>query len=199
MAPVDGDFLAVVAQNAGENKIDWFLRRRTDYRVELDPSTGAVKARLRLVLRNAAPREGLPLYVIGNPPDTPVPPGDNRLYLSVYTPWVVDRARIGGVAATLEPATELERRVFSAFVVVPAGGSLTVELEMSGHLDHTGTYRLDLHRQPGIAPEDVSATLALRPRPSSSSTTRPPSTTRRFQLDADQTIEVPLAALAARG
>lgn len=106
MAPVDGDFLAVVAQNLGENKIDWFLRRGTDYRVELDPASGRVKAHLEVVLRNDAQRKGLPLSVIGNPPDTPVPPGDNRLYLSIYTPWVVDRARIGGAEALLEPATD---------------------------------------------------------------------------------------------
>ncbi|MES4793183.1 MAG: hypothetical protein C4321_09620, partial [Chloroflexota bacterium] len=40
MAPVRGDYLQVITQNGGENKIDWFLRRKFRYSADFDTRTG---------------------------------------------------------------------------------------------------------------------------------------------------------------
>ncbi len=188
MAAVKDDFVGVVTQNTGENKIDWFLRRQVDYSATLDPATGDVRARLKVVLHNDAPSSGLPAYVIGNPPDLSVAPGDNRLYLSVYTPWSLDEARIDGVPARIEQEHELERRVYSAVVVIPAGGSVAVDLRLSGRTEVGRRYQLDLHRQPSVAAEDVRATLTVGGPGRGGRTT----STRHVTLDRDRTIRFPV-------
>ena len=66
VAPVEGDFLGLVTQNASGNKIDYFLRRSVDYQVELDPGSGRLRATATVTLSNDAPASGLPLGVIGN-------------------------------------------------------------------------------------------------------------------------------------
>jgi len=58
---VQGDFLAVVAQDAVASKLDWYLGEKIDYRVRLDPASGRVRAALTVTLTNSAPhasREG---------------------------------------------------------------------------------------------------------------------------------------------
>lgn len=190
MAPVDGDFLAVVTQNAGANKLDAYLRRQVDYRVELDPGNGRLQARVRVTLHNDAPPAGLPSYVVGQT-TPPVPTGDNKIYLSIYSPWRLSQAQIDGRAASLESGRELGRQVYSAFVVVPAKGSLVVDLDLSGHAPQGGDYRLTVHRQATANADDVRTSLAL---PFGWSVGGPPATqtSDRFELDADRTVRVPV-------
>jgi hypothetical protein len=192
IAPVRGDFLGLVTQNASANKIDYFLHRGVDYRVELDPGSGRLQATVNITLMNDAPSSGLPPTVIGNEVIPPKPPdGDNKLYLSLYTPWDLQGARLDGAAVELEEATELGRRVYSTGLVVKSKGSLTLELRLSGRLpSDLASYRLDLYRQPVVHPDEVSATVVLNRRWEVSGGGREWSTTRR--LEADETIEVPL-------
>ncbi|MGH9225981.1 MAG: DUF4012 domain-containing protein [Acidimicrobiales bacterium] len=160
VAPVQGDFVGLVTQNASANKIDFFLRRSLDYRVELDPGSRNLSATATVTLHNDAPPGGLPGTVIGNqalPP--PLPDGYNRLYLSFYTPWALLDARLDGELVQLEEATELGRRVYSAGLVVPAEGSIKLELRLSGRLPDDGAYRLDVYRQPVVTPDEVTTTL----------------------------------------
>jgi hypothetical protein len=163
MVPVRSDFVAVVTQAAGANKIDYFLRRKLDYQVSLDHRSGRLRAQLTVVLQNLAPRTGLPAVVIGGEARPPVPVGDNKLYLSVYSPWALEDAWIDDRPAPFESDTELGRRVYSSFVVVPSQGTLTVRLELSGRLRVGDDYRLDVHRQPAVAPDEVSTSLTLVP------------------------------------
>ncbi len=160
MAPVRGDFLGVITQNAGGNKLDAYLHRRIDYRVAVDPASGRISGRLRITLRNDAPRE-LPPAVLGTDYFPNLPPGANRLYLSVYTPWQLVSSSLDGTPVTLESANELGRQVYSGAVVVPAGGIVTVDLTLSGHLSSSARYRLDIHRQPTAAPDRVALTLEV--------------------------------------
>jgi hypothetical protein len=168
MAPVQGDALAVVTQNASGNKIDWFLRRAVDYRASFDPGTGQVRSKLRITLRNHAPANGLPDYIIGNATVPPIPKGANQLYLSVYSPLGASGATLDGQPLLLESLLERDRHVYSTYVLIPPGGTSTIELDLSGRVEHRngddGTgYRLDLHRQPFLAPDAVTTSLELAP------------------------------------
>lgn len=156
MAPTRDDALGVVTQNAGGNKIDWFLRRSVEYRARLEPSTGMVRARARVTLRNEAPVTGLSPFVIGSETVPPLPQGANKLYLSVYSPLLLDGARVDGVDHLLESDLELGRHVYSTYVTIPAGGSVTVELDLVGRIGIGDRYRLQLHRQAFLAPDEVT-------------------------------------------
>ena len=163
LAPVDGgDALAVVTQNASGNKIDWFLRRSIDYRPSYDPTTGAVSARLTVTLDNAAPPAGAPDYLIGNALQPPLPRGTNRLYLSVYTPLGLSAARLGDAQVAMESEAEAGRKVYSTYVDIPPNGRAVLELDLSGRLLRGTPYRLGLHAQPLVTPDQVSVTLRGR-------------------------------------
>lgn len=162
MAPVNGDFLGVVTQNASGSKIDWFLHRRLSYDVDIDPATSELHATVTATLRNEAPATGLPPVIIGNALQPPLPSGTSRLYVSIYSPWALRGARIGGQPATLESQSELGRNVYSAFVDVPGGGEVTMELELAGWYDGAA-YRLEVHRQPTVHPDTLRVTADDRP------------------------------------
>ncbi|MDP9441718.1 MAG: DUF4012 domain-containing protein, partial [Actinomycetota bacterium] len=155
-----GDALAVITQNASGNKIDWFLERSVDYRAEVNAETGDVKARLRVSLRNQAPPAGLPGYLIGNALRPPLPAGTNRLYLSIYTPWNLTGASIGGAAAAMESESEAGRRVYSTFVDIPPLANVDVEVDLAGRMPNTRRYSLDLFAQPVVKPDVLRVSVA---------------------------------------
>ena len=158
MAPVNGDFVALIAQNASGSKIDWFLRRELDYEVDVDPVTSELEATVTATLRNEAPASGLPPYIIGNALEPPLPTGTSRLYVSIYSPWSLTAARINGEDATVESERERNRNVYSTFIDVPPGGEVKIELDLAGWYDGAD-YRLEVHRQPTVHPDVVSVTL----------------------------------------
>ncbi len=190
MAPADRDFLGVITQNAGANKLDAYLRRQVDYRVNLDPGNGKLRASLRVTLHNDAPRSGLPSYVVGRAVP-PVPPGADKLYVSIYTPWQLGSARIDGKVTPVEIAQELGRQVYSTFLVVPPQGRTVVELELTGRLARHSDYRLRLHRQPTVAPDEIRTTVAV---PLGWSVRELPGTriSKDWKLQTDATFRVPL-------
>ncbi|MDQ3679156.1 MAG: DUF4012 domain-containing protein [Actinomycetota bacterium] len=196
MAAVRGDFLGVVTQNASGNKIDWFLRRSIGYQAHFDPGSGDVRSKLRITLSNQAPAGGLPDYVIGSVTKPPLPIGANKLYLSIYSPLNLSGARLDGQTLRLESEQERGRHVYSAYVVVPAGGTSTVELDLEGRLeslsdDGGAGYGLDLHRQPFLAPDAVSTSVELARgwranQPGQGGHDRP----ERLELVADRRVRV---------
>lgn len=159
MAPVNGDFLALVAQNASPSKIDWFLHRRLAYDVDIDETTGELAATVTATLRNDAPASGLPPVIIGNAHDLPM--GTSRLYVSIYSPWALTGARIGGRPVTVESERERDRNVYSTYVDIPPGAEVTIELDLAGWYD--GHYRLDVHRQPTAHPDALEVVVDGRP------------------------------------
>lgn len=157
MAPVGrSDFLGVVAQNASASKIDWYLRRSIDYSVAVG-RRGSVSATATIRLRNEAPSSGLPSVVIGSATTPPLPMGTSRLYVSVYSPWALASASIGGTAVNLESERELGRNVYSTFVDVGAGSTATLVVRLTGSYDTSAgsRYALTVHRQPVVAADDV--------------------------------------------
>ena len=73
--------------------------------------------------------------------------------MSVYSPWQLDRATVGGRLVDLESGAELGHNVYSTAVDIPPGSSVRLELGLTGTMpgDHD-TYRLDLHRHPRSLP-----------------------------------------------
>jgi hypothetical protein len=154
----DRDFVAVVSQNGSNDKIDLFLQRELRYEVAFDPDTGSVHATATVTIRNDAPSSGLPDAVIASP-RTGLPPGTNRMYLSVYSPHGLVGATVDGEPLAVESAVELGRNVYSAFVTVPPGSAAVIELELDGHVTPSAVYSLDVAAQPLIAPDAVTVTV----------------------------------------
>jgi hypothetical protein len=158
--PPAGDFLSVVTSNAGANKIDLFLQRTLHYTVAWDPKTGAVGAKAVVTLQNNAPAEGLPEYVIGNAVDQPW--GTNRSFVSVYSGYELSGAKLNGQPVALQSEEELARHVYSTFVDIPSGGSVTLELDLKGQLPAgLGFYPLVMQPQPLVNPEQADVNVIV--------------------------------------
>ncbi len=79
-----GDYLAVVANNAGGNKVDYYLDRSIRHDVRLLPG-GVAEVTTEIRFRNGAPSEGAVPYVIGPYPGVS-DAGENVMFLSVFAP-----------------------------------------------------------------------------------------------------------------
>jgi hypothetical protein len=152
------DLLAVTSSNAAGSKIDLFLERQLAYDVTWDPDSGRVSGTVTATLTNGAPASGLPDYVIGNV--IGLPTGTNRSYVSIYTPLEVRAARIDGEPASIGASRELDRNVYNAFVDIPPGGTVTIELDVTGTVDGD-EYELDLAQQPLVHPEQAEISVAI--------------------------------------
>ncbi|MBW3606717.1 MAG: DUF4012 domain-containing protein, partial [Actinobacteria bacterium] len=166
MLPADDDYVAVIANNAAANKIDHFAERELDYRVDLRPD-GTAHGRLVTRIRNTAPADGEPRYVIG-PSDDRFDAGENVMLLSTFcSAWCrIDGFRVDGEPAAIGQQTELDRQVLPSTVRVPAGRTreLTYDWELmrGWHPDgDAGTYRLTVQGQPTARPTALSLRIAV--------------------------------------
>jgi len=153
------DFVSLVTSNAAGNKIDYFLQRGLRYDATWDPSTGAVSGTITATLANTAPSSGLPDTVIGNDRDD-LPVGTNRSFVSIYSPYDLSAARINGQPAAMEPGRELGLNVYSTFVDIPAGGTVTIELDVAGTWTED-TYGIDVPPEPMARPDLVEVNLTV--------------------------------------
>ncbi len=180
---VDG--LAVVSTNAGANKLDAYLRRSVGYDAIVDEDTGRIQAAVTIRLANDAPTD-LPPDAGGNP--FGLPPGTNRQYVSVYSPWELTAAELDGEATGMEPEHELGWNVFSRYVDIPPGREVELRLGFAGEVPPWRAVRVDVafatthlprcraHRRAGRR-WPVAAPVARDPR--SASTVWSPGSRRR--------------------
>jgi Protein of unknown function (DUF4012) len=164
LPPIDGDFLAVMNNNATGNKVDRFLSRDIDYHAAWDPSSGAVAATAKVTLVNDAPGSGLPDYIIGNSlgaAAADLPKGTNRTQLSIYSPLMLEGADVDGRSVEITPEVERDRYAYSMFLdVPPEGGISIVTLNLRGRIAmHDNNYRLDVARQPLVTPDRLRITV----------------------------------------
>lgn len=167
--PVASDALEVTTQNAGANKIDYYMHRSIDYSVHLDPegaasapSVAGISGSVTVLLDNAVPNVNLPSIITGpGPPELTI--GSNRTFLTLYTPLRFSGASLGGQPIGLSSLPELGRTADSTYVDVPAGSTSTLKVKLAGavHLLPGGWYRLDLSSQPLINPDKVSVDISL--------------------------------------
>jgi len=120
----------VTVSNGGGNKIDSFLERHAEFDASTDPDTGETTATLRFEVTNTAPDDGLPTYVIGN--RVGAPPGTSRLYVSFYSPLALTDVTVDGERTGLAVGREAGWNVYSRFVDIPAGSTVTFELQLAG-------------------------------------------------------------------
>jgi hypothetical protein len=148
MPPVgDGDFLSLVTQNAGNNKIDMFLQRSIRYDVRYDPGRGQVSATATIDLQNDAPADGLPEIVLDNNGQG-YERGTNAMQLSWYSPLQLESATIGGEVLPVRAERELGRWVYTADVRLGPGEGQTVVFHLAGTIASGSTYRLGVAPQP---------------------------------------------------
>lgn len=157
--PRSSDFVQLVTQNAGENKIDWYLRRSLTYEPVLDPSSGALTATATIDLVNDAPATGVSSYIIGEP-GGPAAPGENRLRVTLFSrlePLEVTDGDGNPVGVNID----LENGLWSvtALVRIPPGGTAQLQVQLAGAQESLDEYRLVVGRQPAVVPDDLQINL----------------------------------------
>lgn len=144
------DGFVMTVANASGSKIEYFLDRAIAYDAETDAG-GTTMATLTATLTNTAPTTGYPDYVIGNVIGMPV--GSSRLYVSLFSPLELRHATVNGEYRSMSIGFEGDWNVYSTFVTVPAGESVTLELELGGRVAEPG--RVVTWEQPLVRPADV--------------------------------------------
>lgn len=162
LEPVEGDdYLMLVGQNAGGNKLDYYAERSLTYRVDLtDPDRP--RGELQVQVHNPAPDSGLPRYVIG-PNTDDLPAGLNRLITSVYGPEFtgVTGVQVDGEPSGIETYEELGLGVVSKVLDTPAGATTTMTLQTRPVLAARGRYRLLVQQQPTLRPDKLELQIVL--------------------------------------
>jgi Protein of unknown function (DUF4012) len=156
--PQGGDLFGVTTQNTVHNKGDTFLQRDIEYHATIDPEDGTIDATATVTLVNSAPPGGLPDVFIGNnsTADFPdVPPGTNRMYLSIYTPLTMLTAERGNQALPMEPNREFGLNTYSKFVVVPPGQTAVFTFHLVGSMHLQDDYRMTYAAQATANPDNV--------------------------------------------
>jgi hypothetical protein len=123
-----GDGLAVTVDNGSGNKIENFLRTSVVYDDFGQPDGD--RRRATITFTNDAPTSGYPPYVIGNMIDKPN--GWNRLWLSVYSARPMVSATLDGEPLGMQTDMVWGWNVATKMIDIPAGESVTVELELFG-------------------------------------------------------------------
>jgi hypothetical protein len=124
-----GDDIAAVAfNNAGANKLDWFLDHKEKVTYSVDDS-GQRLATVSITLDNNAPKTGYPAYVLGGgSAKQPLPPGDTTMLVSVYAAGRPATALIGPLAAKPALGKESGFDVSTVQATLASGASTTVRI-----------------------------------------------------------------------
>ncbi|HJR26892.1 MAG TPA: DUF4012 domain-containing protein, partial [Acidimicrobiales bacterium] len=155
--PPPGDGLAVTNVNVTGNKIDAFLTRSVRYEAQI--SDGRLEGTVSVELRNGAPADDLPLYVIGSATRPPLPLGTNRTTLVVYTSRPATRVLVDGVSTAFRSDLSDGRWVQQLVVELPPGATKQVDLTIEG--DWSGPYELRI--EPGGAVRADQYSVEVRP------------------------------------
>ena len=166
LEPVNSDALAVTTSNFAGNKIDYYLNRSVDYRVQLTPNDAATKAlanaELSVALDNTAPTEGLPRVVIGPYTTDRFVAGENRTLLSLYSPLKFAAATVDGVTTSVTPGRERGRNVYSLIERIPSRTQKTTVAKLVGPVElHHGWYSLQVRAQPTLNVDRVQVSVEV--------------------------------------
>jgi UDP-N-acetylmuramyl pentapeptide phosphotransferase/UDP-N-acetylglucosamine-1-phosphate transferase len=167
VAPARSDAIAVTSSNSGANKIDFYLRRNLNYRVQLDPDLDRRRAlasgRMTVELDNTAPAEGLPRIVIGPYIADRFQAGENRAYVSLYSPLVLTGAAVNGRPVEPYQGVERGRNVYSLLASIPSRATqiLTADFRGAVRLRPGGWYEVDVGHQPMVQPDHVRVSIAV--------------------------------------
>lgn len=173
----NNDYLYIVEQNVGGNKLNYFEEMKSSMDVTLSQSAAEVTTRVHVANDVFLPQ---PRYVLG----AIKPVGYHRPMLNVYVPGnaeLIDAAWKGERVDT-SPTTELatwqggipptheerDKRVWSATLLLAPGkdGEVRYDYRVPGVVRTVGDrklYRLVLQRQPKVRPEEMSVRITPPP------------------------------------
>jgi hypothetical protein len=167
VTPVRSDAVAVTTSNIAANKIDFYERRNVNYRVQLDPDPGRRRAlasgTVTVELDNSAPGEGLPRIVIGPYLPERFEAGENRAYVSLYSPLALTGATLDGQPVDISSGVERGRNVYSLPVSTPSRTTkiLTADLQGITRLRPGGWYEVDVGHQPTVNPDRLRVSVSV--------------------------------------
>ena len=152
----EGDYLSVVGNNSGGNKLDYYAARRITYEIDLD-AAGSAQAELAVELTNDAPDEGLHSNVIG--PTSTAEAGENYTWFNVFTAplWTLRGGTVDAEPVEVSEEHELGLQVLARTVRVPSRQSRTLAYGLVAEDAWEGTatggsYHLTVQGQPTMRP-----------------------------------------------
>lgn len=153
----------VFTNNYGVNKVDYFLHRKIDTRIEIGRG-GDLRVRTRVTLRNDAP-DGPPSDLLGGI-EKNLPPGTNRQTLSFLAPEgaKLGALRIDGDRGGSIEYTDSKHPVVWGVVTIPPGeksvATLVYVVRAGATLEEDGgALSFTLLPQPMINPDELTATV----------------------------------------
>ena len=159
----EADLVGVVHQNAGQNKMDVYLRRALTYDVEV--RDGRATATITVELTNTLDDLDLPPAVIGSN-DQGYAPGTNVAYVSIHTALDLQSARLDGRTVAVERVGAFGGEAISLEIEIPAGHTRTFEVDVAGPLElDADSYALRLPHQPLVTPDIVNVAAVVDGRP----------------------------------
>jgi len=155
------DLVALVHQNAGQNKLDTHLRRQLDYQLEIsgDRADGTISVTLHNDLTDLT----LPDSIVANN-DQGYPRGTNVVRLTVHTALTLQSATLDGQEIVIERQIAFGHDAITALIEVPAGESRTLVIGVGGDLPD-GPYTLSLPHQPLVNDDEVTLSITIDGRP----------------------------------
>jgi hypothetical protein len=160
------DYLQVVLQNIGANKVDYFLRDEVSYHLKLKEDGTAV-ATVTIKLRNEIPVKGLPPYVTGQG-ELVAHHGLNRLLVSIYVPDKAEllKVSVSGERPIVDVAREKSKKVFATFVEIKPAKTKQViyKYRLPAQIlnwRERGKYYLVWQQQPRLVPSKVRIKISV--------------------------------------
>ena len=156
------DQILVTQQNLRSNKLDAYISRTVDYRLDVDDD-GRATGTVTVELTNNAPESGLDPYVTGDDAldrfDNPLPETLHRISLGVYTRLPVRSVRIDGAATGMASSVHGRLNRAATRVDVASGATVRVDFVIEGVFD-PGDYELALVPNATAATTSVRATIS---------------------------------------
>jgi lipopolysaccharide/colanic/teichoic acid biosynthesis glycosyltransferase len=165
VAATDGDYLLLVAQNMGENKMDYYLTRHIDYtgRLRVD---GSLDVDVEITVKdNARPGMTFPDYVGGSRPAIGLEAGQARDFLALFVPQRAMLQRVlkdGSSTSDFENSEEKGKRRFGTYLELSPGDSHRISFRYRlprAVID--SSYNLVIQNQATVKPDDLSVRIKL--------------------------------------
>ena len=144
------DFIGLVHSNSTASKLDLYLERELLYRVSVG-ADGAVVGSATVTLRSVLPADA-PAYTLQEDGTG----GVNRPLVSLYSSNALAQARLDGQAADIRVASEYGLgRYLVETAVPPTGEPVVAEYDLSGQIDPSQPYTLEIWHQPLVNTDRV--------------------------------------------
>jgi hypothetical protein len=159
----DGDYLQVLVQNHGANKLDIYTHQMIDYNITINEDNSA-QVVATVSIENGAQPEKLPDYVAGD--SGVVPRGYANIWLNLFAPKDAQliSSAIDGRNILFEVGREKDKTVFSQYIIIKPGAhstaTFTYNIPKAVTIGKNGPeYTLNLQAQPVINPPAFSLTV----------------------------------------